>query len=42
MDDLRYIWAWPPDESVSYSYPRKDWFSREGRGKRIEATRDLD
>jgi CRISPR/Cas system CSM-associated protein Csm3 (group 7 of RAMP superfamily) len=42
MNDLRYIWAWPPDETISYSYPRKDWFSREGRGKRIEATRDLD
>lgn len=41
MDDLRYIWAWPPDARVRYDYPRKDWFDREGRGQGIEATRNL-
>lgn len=42
MNDLRNIWAWPPDNSVDYVYPHKDWFDRAGRGKRIEDTRDLD
>lgn len=42
LDDLRYIWAWPPDKTVSYAYPDKSWFDREGRGKSIEDTRDLD
>ena len=41
MDDLRYIWGWPVDDRVHYDYPRKDWFDREGRGKRIEDTRSL-
>ncbi|GCE09292.1 RAMP superfamily CRISPR-associated protein [Dictyobacter aurantiacus] len=41
LDDLRYIWSWPPDETVNYAYPSKDWFNREGRGKRIEDTRNL-
>lgn len=43
MDDLRRIWAWPPDDNVNYYYPSKrDWFDTEAsRGKRIAATRTV-
>ena len=43
MDDLRRIWAWPPNTSVDYYYPSKrDWFDTpDSRGKRIAATRNV-
>lgn len=43
MDDLRRIWAWPPDDSVDYYYPSKrDWFDTEdSQGKRIADTRNV-
>ncbi|MHB8597664.1 MAG: RAMP superfamily CRISPR-associated protein [Ktedonobacteraceae bacterium] len=43
LEDLRRIWAWPPDNSVEYYYPSKrDWFDTEdSRGKRIADTRNV-
>jgi hypothetical protein len=43
MEDLRRIWAWPPDNSVEYYYPSKrDWFDTlASRGKRIADTRNV-
>lgn len=40
MDDLRRIWAWPPDPGVSYYYPSKyKWFNTQAAsGKRIKDT----
>jgi CRISPR/Cas system CSM-associated protein Csm3 (group 7 of RAMP superfamily) len=39
MEDLRRIWRWPPDPSVDYYYPRRDWFDKpENRRKRIAQT----
>lgn len=28
LQDLRRIWAWPPDPNVQYAYPSRDWFNR--------------
>jgi CRISPR/Cas system CSM-associated protein Csm3 (group 7 of RAMP superfamily) len=30
LDDLRRIWAWPPAD-VTYTYPSRDWFTRNPR-----------
>lgn len=27
LDDLRYIWRWPPDPAVSYGYPTREQFN---------------
>lgn len=43
MDDLRRIWAWPPEPGVDYYYPSKrDWFDTPAsKGKRIKDTRNV-
>lgn len=43
LDDLRYIWRWPPDPDADYYYPSKrDWFDTPAsKGKRIADTWDV-
>ncbi len=43
MDDLHYIWGWPPDPDMDYYYPSKSkWFDTPAsNGKRIADTVDV-
>lgn len=40
FEHLHRIWMWPPDSSVVYRYPSRDWFTRHSQA-RIAETRDL-
>jgi len=31
LNDLRRIWHWPPDESITYRYPSQEWFQHHPR-----------